>query len=190
MWLKRRSHEQNRPAAMPVFPNIAGGDHRWYAIHTRARHEKQIELRLGQAGVENFLPLISEVHRWSDRRKEISLPLFPCYLFVHIAPDPAVRLGVLKIPGVLNFVGKSSGEIPVIPDEEIEQVRMVLQQQARFSPCPFLKEGQRVRIRGGVLEGLEGILSAQKGASALVISVELIQRSISVAIEGYDVEPA
>jgi transcription antitermination factor NusG len=96
----------------------------------------------------------------------------------------------LKTPGVLDFVGKSSGEIPAIADEELEQVRMVVQQQAKFSPCPFLKEGQRVRIRGGVLDGLEGILSSQKGASALVISVELIQRSISVALEGYDVEAA
>jgi transcription antitermination factor NusG len=175
---------------MPIVSKSTSNDQRWYAVHTRARHEKQIELRLRQTGVELFLPLVTEVHRWSDRRKEISLPLFPCYLFVHIAPDPAARLSVLKTPGVLDFVGKSSGEIPAIADEELEQVRMVVQQQAKFSPCPFLKEGQRVRIRGGVLDGLEGILSSQKGASALVISVELIQRSISVALEGYDVEAA
>lgn len=168
----------------------AGDDRSWYAIHTRARHEKQIELRLRQAGVENFLPLVREVHRWSDRRKEVSLPLFPCYVFVRISPGPAQRLTILKIPGVLNFVGKTSGETPAIPEEEIERVRMVIQHEAPFFPCPFLREGQRVRIRGGVLDGLEGILSSHKGASAVVISVELIQRSLSVSIAGYDVEPA
>jgi len=165
-------------------------DRRWYAVHTRAPHEKQIEFRLRQAGVENFLPLVTEVHRWSDRRKEISLPLFPCYVFVRIASDPAARLSVLKTPGVLNFVGRSSGEIPAIPEDEIERVRTVIREETRFFPCPFLKQGQRVRIRGGVLDGLEGILSSHKGASTVVVSVELIQRSVSLLVEGYDVEAA
>ncbi|HET7749150.1 MAG TPA: UpxY family transcription antiterminator [Terriglobales bacterium] len=161
----------------------------WYAIHTRARHEKRIDLGLQQAGIETFLPIIHEVHRWSDRRKEVTLPLFPCYLFVRILPDPAIRLTVLKSPGVLNFVGKWD-QLPAVPDKEIEQVRAVVQQRDRFFPCPFLKTGQRIRIRGGVLDGVEGILSSHKGASAVVVSVELIQRSVSVLIEGYDVEAA
>jgi transcription antitermination factor NusG len=168
--------------AMPAGPY-------WYAIHTRARHEKRIALGLQETGIETFLPLIHEVHRWSDRRKEVALPLFPCYLFVRILPDPATRLSVLKTPGVLNFVGKWD-QLSAVPDHDIEQVRAVVQQQDRFFPCPFLKTGQRIRIRGGVLDGLEGILSSHKGASALVVSVELIQRSISVLIEGYDVEAA
>ncbi len=164
-------------------------DPHWYAIHTRARHEKRIDLGLQEAGIETFLPLIREVHRWSDRRKEVVLPLFPCYLFVRILPDPATRLSVLKTPGVLNFVGKWDQLSPV-RDQEIEQVRAVVQQRDRFFPCPFLQAGQRIRIRGGVLDGVEGILSSHKGASALVVSVELIQRSVSVLIEGYDVEAA
>ncbi|HEX6905413.1 MAG TPA: UpxY family transcription antiterminator [Terriglobales bacterium] len=161
----------------------------WYAIHTRSRHEKRIELSLRQAGVDTFLPLIREVHRWSDRRKEVQLPLFPCYLFVHIVPETAARLTVLKTSGVLNFVGTSGLESP-IPDQEIEQVRSVVTQQGSYFPCPFLKTGQRVRIRGGALEGVEGVLSSHKGAATLVVSVELIQRSVSVLINGYDVEAA
>ncbi len=167
---------------------IPSGPH-WYAVHTRARHEKRIDLGLQQAGIETFLPLIREVHRWSDRRKEVAMPLFPCYLFVRILPDPAARLSVLKTPGVLNFVGRWD-LLSAVPDQEIEQVRTVIQQRDRFFPCPFLKAGERIRIRGGVLDGVEGILSSHKGASALVVSVELIQRSVSVLIEGYDVEAA
>ena len=167
---------------------IYAGPH-WYAIHTRARHEKRIDLGLQQAGIDTFLPLVYEVHRWSDRRKEVALPLFPCYLFVRILPEPATRLRVLKTPGVLNFVGKWD-ELSTVPDQEIEQVRVVVEQRNQFFPCPFLKTGQRIRIRGGVLDGVEGILSSHKGASALVVSVELIQRSVSVLIEGYDVEAA
>jgi transcription antitermination factor NusG len=167
---------------------IPAGPH-WYAIHARARHEKRIDLSLRQAGIETFLPLVREVHRWSDRRKEVALPLFPCYLFVRILSDPSTRLRVLKTPGVLNFVGKWD-EFSTVPDQEIEQVRVVVEQQDRFFPCPYLKAGQRIRIRGGVLDGVEGILSSHKGASALVVSVELIQRSVSLLIDGYDVEAA
>ena len=161
----------------------------WYAIHTRARHEKRIDVGLRQAGIDTFLPLMREVHHWSDRRKEVELPLFPCYLFVHLVPGSRTRLSVLKTPGVLDFVG-GKGMGAVIPDYEIEQVRSVVARQGSFFPSPFLKRGQRVRIRGGALEGVEGILSSHKGASTLVVSVELIQRSISVLIEGYDLEAA
>lgn len=161
----------------------------WYAVHTRSRHEKRIELSLRQAGVDSFLPLIREVHRWSDRRQEVRLPLFPCYLFVHVVPGTAARLTVLKTPGVLNFVG-TGGRETAIPDQEIEQVRAVVTQQGAFFPCPYLKTGQKVRIRGGALDGVEGVLNSHKGASMLVVSVELIQRSVSVVIDGYDVEAA
>jgi len=161
----------------------------WYAIHTRSRHEKRIELSLRQAGVDTFLPLIREVHRWSDWRQEVQLPLFPCYLFVHVVPGTVARLTVLKTPGVLNFVGTLGSE-SAIPEQEIEQVRAVVTQQGSFFPCPFLKTGQRIRIRGGALDGVEGVLNSHKGASTLVVSVELIQRSVSVLIDGYDVEAA
>jgi transcription antitermination factor NusG len=108
---------------------------RWYAIHTRARHEKRIDLSLRRGGMDTFLPVVREVHRWSDRRKEVTLPLFPCYVFVRILPDSSARLRVLKTPGVLNFVGRPD-ELSNIPDQEIEQVRAVVQQRDRFFPAP------------------------------------------------------
>ena len=160
----------------------------WYAIHTRARHEKRIDLSLRQVGVDSFLPLIREVHGWSDRRKEVALPLFPGYVFVRIASGAAGRITVLKTAGVLEFVGQA-GPNSIVPDQEIENVRAVVS-RGSFTVSPFLKTGQRVRIRGGVLDGLEGILSSHKGAATLVVSVELIQRTVSILLDGYDVEAA
>ncbi|HTR65955.1 MAG TPA: UpxY family transcription antiterminator [Terriglobales bacterium] len=161
----------------------------WYAVHTRARHEKKIDANLQRGGIATFLPLVKEVRRWSDRRKSVELPLFPCYVFVHLPLTPALRLEVLRTPGVLAFVGRSS-EAARISDQEIEQVRTLLAQKVPFGPSPFLKAGQRIRIRGGALDGMEGILSSQKGQAMLVISIEPIQRSIAVSISGYEFEPA
>ena len=160
---------------------------RWYAIHTRFRHERKIEVRLREHGISTFLPSVRQVHRWSDRFKSIELPLFPCYAFVHIVPDVEVRLAVLRIDGVIGFVGVRPEGTP-IPDSEIDSVRLLLARHVPFSSNPFLRVGQRVRIRGGSLDGVEGILSADRNRK-LVISVELIQRSIAVTLGGYDVEP-
>jgi len=161
----------------------------WYALHTRARHEKKIDANLQHAGISTFLPLVKETRRWSDRRKTVDLPLFPCYVFVNMPLTPELRLAVLRTPGVLAFVGKS-GEATPISEQEIDQVHTVLTQKVPFGPSPFLKAGQRVRVRGGALDGMEGILSSQKGQTMLIISVEPIQRSIAVSVSGYEFEPA
>lgn len=158
----------------------------WYAIHTRFRHEKKIEVRLREQGVSTFLPTVRQVHHWSDRLKSIELPLFPCYAFVHIVPNAKVRLSILRIDGVIGFVGAHREGTP-IPDSEIESVRLLLSQHVPFGSHPFLRTGQRVRIRGGSLDGVEGILMADCNRK-LVISVELIQRSLAVAVEGYGIE--
>lgn len=162
---------------------------RWYAVHTRCHHEKIVDQSLEQAGLRTFLPLVKEVHHWSDRRKMVDVVLFPCYTFVHIDARSAARLQVLKTPGVLDMVGGRAGPTP-IDDFEIDQVRKVLAERLSFSPFPFLIRGQRVRVRGGALDGVEGILSSHLGAKSIVISVTAIERSLSLAIEGYDLEAA
>ena len=159
----------------------------WYAVHTWPRHEKKIDACLRNEGVVSYLPLVNQLHRWSDRRKLVDLPLFPCYMFVHIVPTPEKRVGVLKAPGVIGFVGKH-GEGTPIPDNEVEQVRTVLSEKIPLSPYPFLNVGQRVRIRGGSLDGVEGIWLGQSNGR-LIISVELVQQSLAISVEGYDVEP-
>ena len=129
------------------------------------------------------------MHRWSDRRKIVESPLFPGYVFVHIPASPVVRLEVLKANGVVAFVGVRGQGIP-IPDREIEQVKLLVASNVPLSPHAFLKVGQRVRIRGGSLEGVEGVLVAVDGERKLVVSIQLIQQAISVSLRGYDVEPA
>ena len=160
----------------------------WFAVHTRARHEAHAFYELQNKGIRGFAPVIREVHRWTDRRKIVDVPLFPCYLFVHIRLSTELRLRVLQTPGVLRFVGFNGKPAP-IPDEQIESVKKVLARNVPFSSCGFLNIGQRVRIRGGALEGVEGTLTGCDGERKLVISVELIHQSIAIVVEGYDIEP-
>jgi transcription antitermination factor NusG len=160
----------------------------WYGLQTRPRHEKMVAQRLAEKGVTTFLPLLTEEHRWSDRKKSVQVPLFSCYVFAKFLPERSERLRVLRVDGVFGLVG-AGGEGASIPDEQIEAVRNVVESKLQWSSHPFLKIGQRVRIRSGALNGVEGILTARNGDRTLVISVDAIQRSLAVRVEGYDVEP-
>lgn len=160
----------------------------WYAVQTRARHEKKVAMQLQEKGGTTFLPLVTQTHRWSDRRRVIELPLFPCYAFARLAPSVEMRLAALQIPGVLSIVGGHGLGTP-IADKEIEDIQTLLAKNVTSSLYPFIKAGQRVRIRGGCLDGVAGILVAEKSGRRLVVSIELIQRSVSVLIDGYAVEP-
>ena len=160
---------------------------RWYALQTRARHEKKVAAGLQEKGVEVYLPLVAQARRWSDRHKIIQMPLFPCYAFVHTASLSEARCATLYIWGVLGFIAANNQVLPV-PDADIESVRTLLASKVSLTPYSFLKVGQRVRVRGGALDGIEGILVAN-GDRRLVISVAAINHSLSINIEGYDVEP-
>jgi len=173
--------------SFPVTPVVDAGCEEWFAVQTRARHEKVIAQRLRDKGVVSFLPLVREVRNWSDRRKLIELPLFSCYVFAKLAPMSRDRLRVLQVDGVLSFVGPGFGT--PIPETQIDAVRKLVEEELPFCSHPFLKIGQRVRIRSGALDGVEGILVARSGERTLVVSIDAIQRSLSVRIEGYAVEP-
>jgi transcription antitermination factor NusG len=161
----------------------------WYAVQTRARHEKRIGSELESKGISAFVPTRREAHRWSDRTKMVDVPLFSCYVFVKIESDPVSILEVLKTSGVFRFVSMNSAPAP-IPVEQIESLQTIVANKLPLSPCGFLKIGQRVRIRGGSLDGVEGTLTALKGEHKLVISIDLIQQSVAVTIDGYAVEAA
>jgi len=183
------SSEFSAPTAKPGIGDAAAiKGTKWYAVQTRARHEKVIARRLQEQGISTFLPLVTEVHRWSDRKKIIELPLFSCYLFARLAPTDEDRSRVLRLDGVFQFVGARGGGTP-IPDEQIDAVRILVQEHIPVHSYPFLRIGQRVRIRSGALNGVEGILVARNGDHTLVVSIDAIQRSLAVRIEGYDVEP-
>jgi len=174
------------------FPNMApiveSGIENWYAVNTRARHERVVAQRLREQGVTTFLPLVKEVHRWSDRRKAVESPLFGCYVFVKLPPTGEDRLRVLRIDGVFKFVGVRGVGTP-IAESQIDAVRTLIGQQIPWSTHPFLQIGQRVRVRGGALDGVEGILLSRNDDNALVVSIDAIQRSLAVRIQGYDLEP-
>ena len=178
----------NLTAAPTIGDGTEIGGTKWYAVQTRARHEKVIAHRLGEQGISTFLPLVAEVHRWSDRKKIVELPLFSCYLFARLAPTNEDRSRVLRLDGVFQFVGARGAGTP-IPDDQIDAVRVLVKEQIPVHSYPFLRIGQRVRIRSGALNGVEGILVARNGDHTLVVSIEAIQRSLAVRIEGYDVEP-
>jgi len=176
----------NLPQSLPL---VDDQGENWYGLQTRPRHEKIVAHRLEERGVTTFLPLVTEEHRWSDRKKLVQVPLFSCYVFAKFTPNRVDRLRVLRVDGVFGLVG-DRGEGAPIPENQIETVRSLVETQLPWSSHPFLKIGQRVRIRSGALNGLEGILVSRNGDRTLVISVDAIQRSLAVRVEGYEVEPA
>lgn len=161
---------------------------RWYAVTTRSRQEKIAANTLQALGIAHFLPLQSQKRQWSDRIQTMNVPLFPGYLFVHIDPWSSVKLDVLKTPGVARFVGDHSGPLPV-QNSEIESIRDLLQCGVEFAPHQFLKQGDRVQVVRGPLTGVEGIFVRLGSKSRIVISIEVIHRSLAMNVSETDVLP-
>lgn len=157
-------------------------------MQTKPRHEKKVSTGLREKGLHSFLPVRHERRQWSDRQKWIELPLFSQYLFVRIADDAELRARVLRTSGVVRFAGAVGRGTP-IPEEQIDNLQTIAEQRIPCVPHDFLKVGERVRIRGGVLNGIEGVLTAIKNDRSLVVSVDLIQKSIAIRIDGFEVEP-
>jgi transcription termination/antitermination protein NusG len=160
----------------------------WLAIQTKARHEKKVAAELEDKGIVAFLPISNEVHQWSDRKRQVELPLFSTYVFVRIGREQKSRIKVLQTNGVFRFVGVR-GVGSRIPDEQIETLQTILRERVPFYPHPFLSVGQKVRVRGGSLDGICGVLSAINNDRTLIVSVDSIQRSLAIRVEGYSVEP-
>jgi transcription antitermination factor NusG len=161
----------------------------WYALYTKARHEKRIETELSNKGIETFTPTVREVHRWSDRRKSVEVPLFSCYTFFRTDNLPPIRYSILNTPGVLRLVGTQNQATP-IPHHELVSFKLLVANRVPMESSRFLSVGQQVRIRGGALDGVEGILEHSHGQGKIVVSIKLIQRSVSLSLSGYEIEPA
>ena len=159
----------------------------WWALYTRHQHEKTVTEMLSAKGFEVFLPLYGSVRRWKDRSKKITLPLFPCYVFVRGGLDR--RLQVVTTPGVhmILFHGE---RVAMIPRAEIEAIRKAVEGPFRVEPHPFLKCGERVRVIRGSLQGVEGVLVRKKSLYRLVLSVDMMAKSVAVEIDSTDVERA
>jgi transcription termination/antitermination protein NusG len=179
---------QVRHDVIPALSPVEQAGTSWFAVQTRPRHEKKVARSLQEKEIKAFLPLFSSTHCWSDRRRVIHAPLFPSYLFVQISESLDVRVPILRTTGVVGIVG-NRGVGATIPEEQIQAVQAILEQGIPFTSFPFLNAGQRVRIRGGSLDGLQGILLAKNGDQSLVVSVETIQKSLAIRVAGYHVEP-
>ena len=157
----------------------------WYAAYTSANHEKRVAEQLTRRSVEHFLPVYHVVRRWKDRRVQLQLPLFPGYIFVRLALHD--RLKVLQAPGVVKLVG-FSGTPSALPQAEINALRTSLAAGVRAEPHPYLTVGRRVRVKSGPLTGMEGILKRKKKQDRLVISLDLILRSVAVEVSALELE--
>ncbi len=176
---KQGGHPELAPSAFDVC---------WYAVWTKSRQEKASAARLAALDIPHYLPLQSQARQWSDRTQIIEAPLFPGYLFVQLDDRGGGMLEVLRTPGVAGFVGNSRGPAP-IPGEDIESVRAVILRGPDYCTVPLLKEGDRVRVVRGPLTGAEGLLLRFGSKSQLVVSIEIIQRSVAVTVNEKDVEP-
>jgi transcription antitermination factor NusG len=158
----------------------------WYAVSVRSRHEKLVTRHLEHQGLNHFLPLYRSVRRWKDRRKELDMALFPGYVFVNL--NLRDRLRVLRAPGAVQFV-TFQGQPAAIPDSEIRALESSLSAGLRLQPHPYLHQGARVRLKRGPLVGAEGIMIRRKERFRLVLSIDLIMRSVVFEVDEADVEP-
>jgi transcription antitermination factor NusG len=152
----------------------------WYALYTRHHHEKAVARALTAKGLTVFLPLYSEARQWKDRAKVISLPLFSCYVFIQGGLDRS--LDILTTAGIYGFVC-CGGSPAMIPQQEIEGVRRVVERSIKIEPHPFIKCGDWVRVKAGPLQGIEGILLRKKNFSRLVLTVDLLGKSAAVELD-------
>jgi len=167
-------HQTTKPESQP----------RWYAAYTASRHEKTVAEHLRQRDVECFLPLYETIRQWNNGRHRVQMPLFPGYLFLRI--EMRDRKRVLQVPGLVQLV-TFQGAPAALPDGEIETLRNALATGVLAQPHRYLNVGSKVEICRGPLQGMRGVLLRQQGQFRVVISVEMIMRSVVVEVEATDV---
>ena len=152
----------------------------WYAIYTRPRFEKKVDMELKRKGIESYLPIQTVVRQWSDRKKKVDQPLFGGYVFVHTTSND--RIDSLQVDGVVRMIG-FGGKPSIIPDDQIESIKRFLTEGFRFEPIDYLVKGDRVKVTYGPLMGVEGKLVEKRNERRFVISIEAIRQSIAVEID-------
>lgn len=162
--------------------NMSSFDKRWFAIQVRPRYEFKTATILHAKGYEEFLPTYRCKRQWSDRQKELELPLFTGYLFCRF--DAAIRWPIMTTPGVIRIVGTRNG-IEMIADAEIEAIQVITRAGVNVEPCDYLRQGDLVRVIDGPMAGIEGVVTEQKNKRRFVITVSLIQSSVSVEVSGF-----
>ena len=159
----------------------------WHAVHTRSRHEKAVDVALAERDIETFLPLVRVPSARRDRRAEYDMPLFPGYLFVHIPHERGWE--VKRTKGVARLLGPRPLEYSIVPEQQIESIRTLVNSQLRLDPFPCLTVGRMVRVTRGLLKGAEGRLIERRGAIRLLVAIDLLGKAVTADIRADDVEP-
>ncbi len=158
----------------------------WLAAYTRARHESVVVRQFAQKGLDTLLPTYRRLSRWSDRIRKTNAPLFPGYVFVRVTERERQR--ILQTAGVVSIVCCGGRPVP-LSEADIEKLRFCNANPAAVEPHPYLRVGQRVRVKHGPFQGWEGVLVEKKNSTRLVITVDQIMKSVSIDLHGADVEP-
>lgn len=157
----------------------------WYAVYTIVRHEKKIASLFSLKELDNYCPIVEVASQWKDRKKIVHSPLFPGYLFVNINHEN--RWDVLNTPGVVRILGQGK-ELVTVPYEQIETIRRLVESRIRFDPYTYFEGGREVEVVRGPLTGARGRIVERRGNYRLILSVDLIQRSVSTEVDIDDVE--
>ena len=161
----------------------------WYAVHTKSRHEYKAHTGLTQKNLKSFLPEMEVWSKRKDRKKKISVPLFPGYLFVEASLDNETKLAILKTPGVVRILGKKENAEPIaVPDEKIMAIQRIMDKKVEMFSMQYPKEGEPARILDGPFAGIEGtVVKSDLEKELFVISIELMQRSVAIKLEGFQI---
>lgn len=162
-----------------MLPPHSSSSH-WFALVVKLRFEKHTSSLLQEKGYDTFLPLERCRRQWGARSATVQSALFPGYVFSRF--DPSERLPVLTTPGVLNVVKSVTGPVSV-PESELDAIRRALNSESVVQRFPYGYVGEQVRIEEGPLKGVEGIILSTAKESRLILSITMLQRSISVEID-------
>jgi transcriptional antiterminator NusG len=162
----------------------------WYALYVKSNHEFVAYEELLKKRIETFLPTIKKARQWKDRRKMIDFPIFPGYLFFRVEPSPEDFLSVLRTRGVINILSAEAGHPSPVVTEEIDSLKLLVESGEELDIYPHLKEGRRVRVKGGPLRGAEGTLEKKEDRCTFLVNVELLGRSVGVKIYAEHIEEA
>jgi transcription termination/antitermination protein NusG len=166
--------------------NIATAE--WFALYVKSRHEFAVENELTGKGVEVFLPAVKKIRKWKDRKKLVDFPLFPGYLFIHTLPKAEELSTVIRTRGVVRVISGEAGCPAAVPEAEICALKLLMGSGAQIDIYPHLKEGVRVRVRRGMLQGAEGVITRKDGRLTLLVNIEILGRSLGVPLSPEDVD--
>ncbi|MEE9911455.1 MAG: UpxY family transcription antiterminator [Deltaproteobacteria bacterium] len=161
----------------------------WYAVHTKSRHEYKVHCGLNQKNLKSFLPEMEVWSKRKDRKKKLSVPLFPGYLFVEASLDNETKLAILKTAGVVQILGKKENAEPLaVPEEKIIAIQRIMDKKVQVFSIHYPKEGEPARIMDGPFAGIEGtVIKSDLENELFVISIDLMQRSVAIKLEGFQI---